>query len=100
MIKAIKKSRKLFAAGDNNGSDLLIWVGVDDDDGEDYWLSSTSSLFIKSMMTMIMIMIKIMLKMIIMMMMVIKRRSSAPFMLYHSAVTSMRPTDALASVKF
>ena len=45
--------------------------------------SSTSSLFIKSMMTMIMIMIKIMLKMIIMMMMVIKRRYSAPFMLYH-----------------
>ena len=38
MIKAIKKSRKLFAAGEKNGSDLLIWVGVDDDDGEDYWL--------------------------------------------------------------
>ena len=38
VIKAIKKNRKLFAAGDNNGSDLLIWVGVDDDDGEDYWL--------------------------------------------------------------
>ena len=38
-MKAVKKSRKLFAAGDKNGSDLLIWrVGVDDDDGEDYWI--------------------------------------------------------------
>ena len=33
-MKAVKKSRKLFAAGDKNGLDLLIWrVGVDDDDG-------------------------------------------------------------------
>ena len=38
MIKAIKKNRKLFAAGDKNGSDLLFWVGVDDGDGEDYWI--------------------------------------------------------------
>ena len=38
-MKAVKKSRKLFAAGDKNGSDLLIWrVGVDDVDGEDYWI--------------------------------------------------------------
>lgn len=38
-MKAVKKSRKLFAAGDKNGLDLLIWrVGVDDDDGEDYWI--------------------------------------------------------------
>ena len=39
VMKAVKKSRKLFAAGDKNGLDLLIWrVGVDDDDGEDYWI--------------------------------------------------------------
>lgn len=39
VMKAVKKSRKLFAAGDKNGLDLLIRrVGVDDDDGEDYWI--------------------------------------------------------------
>ena len=81
MIKAIKSSRKLFAAGDKNGSYLLIWrVGVGDDDGEDYWIFIDLKPFYK---------VfddndndyddKNYVKMIIMMMMVL----SALFMLYH-----------------